>query len=53
VGGDSPPFLKRATEVVSAALPSCRTVVLQGQQHTAMNTAPDLFVREGLAFLAD
>jgi len=53
LGGDSPPFLKRATEIVSAALPSCRTVVLPGQQHTAMNTAPAMFLREVVGFLTN
>lgn len=51
LGGDSPPFLKAATEAVHAALPKSRLVVLPGQQHTAMNTAPELFVREVLQFL--
>jgi pimeloyl-ACP methyl ester carboxylesterase len=38
-------------ETVSAALPNSRVVVLPGQQHIAMDTAPDLFVREVVAFL--
>jgi pimeloyl-ACP methyl ester carboxylesterase len=33
-------------------LPNSRIVVLPGQQHIAMDTAPDLFVPEVLAFLA-
>src|SRR5258708_40058617 len=33
-------------------LPNSRILVLPGQQHIAMDTAPDLFVREVLAFLA-
>jgi pimeloyl-ACP methyl ester carboxylesterase len=53
LGGDSPPFLKVATEAVHAALPNSQIVVLPGQQHTAMNTAPELFVREVLQFLID
>jgi pimeloyl-ACP methyl ester carboxylesterase len=51
LGGDSPPFLKAATEAVHAALPNSRIAVLPGQQHTAMNTAPELFVDEVLQFL--
>lgn len=51
LGGDSPPIFKRAIEVVHAALPSSRIAVMPGQQHTAMNTAPELFVREVLGFL--
>jgi pimeloyl-ACP methyl ester carboxylesterase len=53
LGGESPQFLKRATELVAGALSSSRIVVLPGQQHAAMNTAPDMFVREVIAFLAD
>jgi pimeloyl-ACP methyl ester carboxylesterase len=50
-GEDSPPILKRATNTVAAALPDSRIVVLPGQQHTAMYSAPDLFVKEIMAFL--
>jgi pimeloyl-ACP methyl ester carboxylesterase len=53
LGGDSPPFFKAAIEAVNDALPNSRIVVLPGQQHTAMNTAPELFVREVLQFLQD
>jgi pimeloyl-ACP methyl ester carboxylesterase len=52
LGGDSPPYFKAATEAVAAALPNCRVVVMPGQQHVAMNTAPDLFLREVVRFLA-
>jgi pimeloyl-ACP methyl ester carboxylesterase len=51
LGGDSPPFLQRATQAAQAALPNNRIAVMPGQQHVAMNTAPDLFVREVLRFL--
>jgi pimeloyl-ACP methyl ester carboxylesterase len=51
VGGDSPPFLKQASDAVHQALPSSQIVVMPGQQHTAMNTAPELFLREVFAFL--
>jgi pimeloyl-ACP methyl ester carboxylesterase len=50
LGGDSPPLFQQATEVVDAALPDSRVVILPGQQHIAMDTAPDLFVKEVLAF---
>jgi pimeloyl-ACP methyl ester carboxylesterase len=53
LGGDSLPVFRASTEAIAAALPASRTVVLPGQQHTAMDTAPDLFVREVLAFLAE
>lgn len=53
LGGDSPSFFKAAVEALHAALPDSRVVVLPGQQHIAIDTAPDLFVREVLAFLAE
>jgi pimeloyl-ACP methyl ester carboxylesterase len=36
-----------------AALPDSRIVVMPGQQHIAIDTAADLFVREVLAFLSE
>jgi pimeloyl-ACP methyl ester carboxylesterase len=53
LGGDSPPFFRAAIEVVHAALPDSRIVIMPGQQHTAMNTAPEVFIREVLQFLAE
>jgi pimeloyl-ACP methyl ester carboxylesterase len=53
LGGDSPPFLKAGTETVHAALPNSRIAVMPGQQHTAMNTAPELFINEVLQFLIE
>ena len=53
VGGDSPAFLKTGSEKWHAALPNSRIVELPGQQHVAMDTAPDLFLREVQAFLAE
>ena len=32
-------------------LPQSRVAVMPGQQHAAINTAPDLFLREVLGFL--
>jgi pimeloyl-ACP methyl ester carboxylesterase len=51
LGGDSPPFARQAIEMVDAALPNSRVVILPGQQHIAMDTNPELFVREVLQFL--
>jgi len=51
LGGDSPAFFKAAIEAVHAAIATSRVVVMPGQQHTAINTAPDSFLREVLAFL--
>ena len=53
LGGDSPQFFKKAIESVHTALPESRIVVMPGQQHTAINTAPELFLREVLAFLTN
>jgi pimeloyl-ACP methyl ester carboxylesterase len=50
-GGESPPFLKRSTEAVHAALPNSRLVVLPGQGHNALTTAPELVSAEVLHFL--
>ena len=51
LGGDSPPFFKAAIEKVHAALPDSKVVVMPGQQHTAINTAPALYLREVQGFL--
>ncbi len=51
VGGDSPHFLKAAIESAHAALPNSKVASLPGQQHIAMDTAPELFVREVTVFL--
>jgi pimeloyl-ACP methyl ester carboxylesterase len=53
LGGNSPPFVRTNTEAWRAALPNSRIVVLPGQQHIAMDTAPDQFVREVQAFLLE
>lgn len=51
LGGESAPLFGNATEALDAALPNAQVVVLPGQAHAAMNTAPELFVEEVLAFL--
>ncbi len=51
LGGASPPVFVESTRAVDAALPDSRVVELPGQQHAAMDTAPELFVQEVLAFL--
>jgi pimeloyl-ACP methyl ester carboxylesterase len=53
LGGDSLELLKKTVETWHAALPNSRIAVLPGQQHIAMDTAPDLFAREVLAFLLE
>ncbi len=51
LGGDSPPLFSQATESLDSALPDGRVVILPGQQHIAMDTAPELFLGEVLQFL--
>jgi pimeloyl-ACP methyl ester carboxylesterase len=51
VGEDSPPRELQNANGVAAALPDARVVVMPGQQHAAMHTAPDLFVDEIVRFL--
>jgi pimeloyl-ACP methyl ester carboxylesterase len=51
LGSDSPPIFRNAIETLDAALPDARVVILPGQQHIAMDTNPELFVREVLGFL--
>jgi pimeloyl-ACP methyl ester carboxylesterase len=50
-GGDSDPLYQEATRAVAEALRRSRIVVLEGQKHVAMNTAPERFVREVVGFL--
>ena len=51
LGGDSPSILREAIETLDSALPNSTVVVMPGQQHIAMDTNPDLFLREIFAFL--
>lgn len=51
LGGASPPHMHRATHAAAEALPDARVVVLPGQGHVAMDSAPDLFMEEVLRFL--
>jgi pimeloyl-ACP methyl ester carboxylesterase len=50
-GTESPEFLRRATFFMHGVLATSRLRELPGQGHTAMSTAPELFVREVVAFL--
>ncbi|MCV2489551.1 alpha/beta hydrolase [Geodermatophilus sp. YIM 151500] len=50
-GTASPPELRASTAAVAGALPDVRVVPLVGHGHVAMLGAPDLVVRETLAFL--
>lgn len=52
-GGESPDALKEATKIVHAALQNSKIVVMPGQQHVAMRTAPEMFVRLVVEFLTE
>jgi pimeloyl-ACP methyl ester carboxylesterase len=52
-GGDSPAFVKHTTTRIDATLPNSKVVILPGQQHIAMDTAPELFAGEVLRFLRE
>ena len=51
LGGASPAPFRAALELVHSAIPHAELAVLPSQQHAAMDTAPDLFLRELLRFL--
>jgi len=51
LGGDSPRAFELAAHLLDEALADSRIVVMPGQQHIAIDTAPELFVREVVAFL--
>lgn len=53
LGGDSLPMFHAITDALDKALPASHVVVLPGQQHIAMDTAPELFAREVSRFLAE
>jgi pimeloyl-ACP methyl ester carboxylesterase len=49
-GGNSPPPVRAVSDMLDATLPDIRTVVMPGQQHIAMDTAPDMVVDAVLDF---
>lgn len=53
LGGDSPPLFQRAVKLVDSTLPNSKVVILPGQQHIAMDTDPELFVKEVTHFLLE
>lgn len=53
VGGASPPRELADAKTVADALPDARIVILPDQQHLAVYTAPDVFVREVVRFLEE
>lgn len=53
LGGDSPPVFSEVIGWLEAALPDSRVVVLRGQQHVAMDMAPELFLAEVARFVGE
>jgi pimeloyl-ACP methyl ester carboxylesterase len=53
VGSESPAWARTGTEVVSSALPDSRVVVLEGEGHIAILTAPQLVADQVTCFLDD
>jgi pimeloyl-ACP methyl ester carboxylesterase len=53
VGGYSPEFLKAGIDTVADVLPDARIVVIEGQQHIAIDLVPAVFADHVLAFLRD
>ncbi len=51
LGSDSPPHLHAGAKTLQAILPNVSVAILPGQQHVAMNTAPELFTAEVIRFL--
>ena len=52
-GGDSPEFLKAGIDPLADVLPNARIVVMEGQQHIAIDLVPAVFADHVLAFLRD
>ncbi len=53
VGGESLPHRTTVTETLHQALSNSQIVVLQGQHHTAIRTAPDLVVQKVITFFTE
>ena len=52
-GGDSPDYMRAATESLATAVPDAHVTVLDGQQHMAHVVDPAAFAEHVLAFLRD
>lgn len=51
LGSNSPSRRYQTIETLHQTLPNSHIQILTGQQHSAMRSAPDLFVQEILKFL--
>ena len=45
------PYLRQAINSLQAALPNPTVIVLKGQQHNAMDSAPDMLANEIINYL--
>jgi len=50
IGGASPGYFREAAERFHAVIPTSKLFVMQGQQHIAMDTAPELFSEAVIKF---
>ncbi len=53
LGGESPSFYRAAVETLNKSIPHSRVAVMPDQRHAAMDTAPELFLREVIGFLTE
>lgn len=53
LGGDSPAWAQKATQAIHQAVSGSRVVIMPGQKHIAMDTAPDLFAQGIMTFLKE
>jgi pimeloyl-ACP methyl ester carboxylesterase len=53
LGGDSPSFYRAAIEALRKSIVNSRIVVIPGQRHAAIETAPELFLSEVIGFLTE
>jgi pimeloyl-ACP methyl ester carboxylesterase len=51
LGGASPPEFRQVIEMLDDTLPDGRIALMRGQQHVAMDTAPEVFLAEVTRFL--
>ena len=51
LGGDSPSFFRAAIEILKKSMLNSRIAIMSGQRHAAVDTAPELFLREVIGFL--
>lgn len=53
LGGDSPPLFSEPIRVLEKVLPNVRVATMPGQQHAAIDTGTELFLREVIGFLTE